>query len=112
MSDMFAGYAARQARTGTWDEMFTAEGDTRPACVNLLDGLRPLVDAELGARATALTRLGRLAEARPLTSNTVPLPPISTALASSATGAVSFRGSRIVILVPLPSSLSISRLAL
>ncbi|WNB87115.1 circularly permuted type 2 ATP-grasp protein [Cellulomonas sp. ATA003] len=56
MSDMFAGYAERQARSGTWDEMFTPEGDTRPECVNLLDGLRPLVDAELGSRATALSR--------------------------------------------------------
>ena len=32
------------------------DGDTRPACANLLDGLRPLVDAELGSRASALSR--------------------------------------------------------
>jgi uncharacterized circularly permuted ATP-grasp superfamily protein len=56
MDQLFQGYRERQARTGTWDEMFTPAGEAHQACTNLLAGLRPMGDDELGSRAMALSR--------------------------------------------------------
>jgi uncharacterized circularly permuted ATP-grasp superfamily protein len=56
VNDLFRDYAARQARSGAWDEMFDRDGNPRASCGNLLDGLRPLTAEDLTARAAALSR--------------------------------------------------------
>ena len=56
VSDLFQGYAAAQARSGAWDEMFASEASPRPECRGLHDGLQVLSREELQSRASVLSR--------------------------------------------------------
>jgi uncharacterized circularly permuted ATP-grasp superfamily protein len=54
MTDLFEGYAEAAGASGAWDEMFTAEGDVRPASQLVHEALAATEVRDLRSRADAL----------------------------------------------------------